>query len=74
MPFVIDASITACCAFRDEDHPQADLALARLRVDEAFVPALWWFEVRKILVVMSAAKGSRKPTVAPAFGNWLAYR
>src|SRR3974377_774360 len=37
MPFVIDASITACWAFRDADHTQADLALA-----------LWWFEVRNI--------------------------
>jgi predicted nucleic acid-binding protein len=51
MLFVIDASITACWAFRDEDHPHADLALARLRTDEALVPSLWWFEVRNILVV-----------------------
>jgi len=56
MPFVIDASITACWAFRDEDHPQADLALARLRKDEAFAPALWWFEVRNILVVNERRK------------------
>ena len=56
MPFVVDASITACWAFRDEDHPQADLALARLRLDEAFVPALWWFEVRNILVVNERRK------------------
>ena len=51
MPFVVDASITACWALRDEDHPNADLALARLRTDEATAPALWWFEVRNILVV-----------------------
>ena len=56
MPFVVDASITACWAFRDEDHPQADLALARLRIDEAFAPALWWFEVRNILVVNERRK------------------
>jgi predicted nucleic acid-binding protein len=56
MPFVIDASITACWAFRDEDHPQADLALARLRIDEAFAPGLWWFEVRNILVVNERRK------------------
>jgi predicted nucleic acid-binding protein len=51
MPFVLDASIVACWAFADEDHPVADLALDRNRVDEAQVPALWWFEVRNILIV-----------------------
>jgi predicted nucleic acid-binding protein len=56
MPFVADASIAAVWAFRDEDHPRADLALARLRTDEALVPALWWFEVRNILVVNERRK------------------
>jgi len=50
-PLVLDASIAGCWAFHDEDHPSADLALARLRTAEAVVPALWWFEVRNILVV-----------------------
>ena len=39
MPFVIDASITACWAFDDEDHPVAALALDRIRADEATVRA-----------------------------------
>jgi predicted nucleic acid-binding protein len=51
MAFVLDASITACWAFQDEDHPDASLAFARMRSQEAVVPALWWFEVRNILVV-----------------------
>ncbi|MFN3077156.1 MAG: type II toxin-antitoxin system VapC family toxin [Alphaproteobacteria bacterium] len=51
MPFVVDASIVACWAFRDEEHPHADLALNRLRRDDAVVPSLWWYEVRNILVV-----------------------
>ncbi len=51
MPFVLDASITACWAFQDEDHPDARLAFRRIRGEEAVVPALWWFEVRNILVV-----------------------
>jgi predicted nucleic acid-binding protein len=51
MPFVLDASVTACWAFADEDHPLAAVALTRLRSDHALVPALWWFEVRNILVV-----------------------
>ncbi len=56
MPFVIDASVTACWAFRDEDHPVADAALERLRTDEAIAPALWWFEVRNILIVNERRK------------------
>ena len=51
MPFVLDASVAACWAFDDEDHPAAAAALARLRGDEALVPALWWFEVRNTLIV-----------------------
>ena len=51
MAFVLDASITACWAFRDEDHPAASLALDQMRSEEAVVPCLWWFEVRNILVV-----------------------
>jgi predicted nucleic acid-binding protein len=51
MGFVLDASITACWAFDDEDHPDASLAFERMRTEEGVVPALWWFEVRNILVV-----------------------
>jgi predicted nucleic acid-binding protein len=51
MGFVLDASITACWAFQDEDHPDAGLAFHRMRAEEAVVPCLWWFEVRNILVV-----------------------
>ena len=51
MPFVIDASITACWAFDDEDHPVAALALDRIRADEVRVPSLWWFEVCNALIV-----------------------
>ena len=50
MAFVLDASVTACWAFQDEDHPDASLAFDRMRSDEGVVPCLWWFEVRNILV------------------------
>ncbi len=56
MAFVLDASVAACWAFEDEDHPQADLALRRVRTEEAVVPSLWWFEVRNILVVNERRK------------------
>ena len=51
MAYVLDASVTACWAFQDEDHPDADLAFQRINAEEAVVPCLWWFEVRNILVV-----------------------
>jgi predicted nucleic acid-binding protein len=51
MAFVLDASITACWAFQDEDHPDASGAFDRMRAEEGVVPSLWWFEVRNILIV-----------------------
>jgi predicted nucleic acid-binding protein len=51
MPFVLDASVAACWAFGDEDHPAAALALERVRTDGALAPSLWWFEVRNMLIV-----------------------
>jgi|SRR5271157_3771538 len=51
MPFVLDVSVTACWAFPDENHPQADAAWVCLRNDHALVPGLWWFEIRNVLIV-----------------------
>jgi predicted nucleic acid-binding protein len=51
MSFVLDASVAACWAFEDEDHPTATLALDRIRSDQARVPSLWWFEVRNTLII-----------------------
>ena len=51
MAFVLDASVSACWAFADEGHPVADAAFSRIQAVEAVVPALWWFEMRNILIV-----------------------
>lgn len=51
MPVVADASIAAAWCFPDEDDPAADAALDRLATEGAVMPALWWFEIRNILVV-----------------------
>ena len=56
MPFVLDASTTACWVFQDEQHPQADIALTRMRTDQAIAPSLWWFEIRNILIVNERRK------------------
>lgn len=51
MPFVIDSSVAAVWALRDEDEPAALAALDRLEDDGAVVPALFWFEIRNVLVI-----------------------
>src|ERR1700690_1543971 len=51
MAFVLDASVTACWEFADEDHADASLAFDKMRAEEGVVPGLWGFEVRNILVV-----------------------
>ena len=56
MPFVIDASTTACWAFSDESEPVADAARDQLIYDSAFAPSLWWFEVRNAMIVNERRK------------------
>lgn len=56
MPFVLDASVTACWAFPDEQDPRAEAALARIRIEDAVVPSLWWFEIRNILILNERRK------------------
>jgi predicted nucleic acid-binding protein len=56
MPFVLDASTTACWAFSDESEPVADAARDQLIYDAAFAPSLWWFEVRNAMIVNERRK------------------
>lgn len=72
MPFVLDASIAACWAFDDEGHPVAALALERVRMDEARVPSLWWFEVRNTLIV-SERRGRLMESDTATFLHGLAH-
>ena len=51
MAFVIDASVAAAWLLPDEASQHADAAFARLPEDEALVPALFWLEMRNILLV-----------------------
>jgi len=41
---------------KDEAHPLADLVLKQLDMEEALVPAIWWYEVRNILVINERRK------------------
>ncbi len=53
MPFVIDASVALAWAFDEPDRNAAE-ARARLTAEEAVAPALWWYELRNVLLVGSA--------------------
>jgi predicted nucleic acid-binding protein len=61
VPFVVDASVAVAWALQDEDHPDATAAFQRLKTDQAFVPILWWYELRNVLVV-----NERRGRIAPA--------
>jgi predicted nucleic acid-binding protein len=51
MPFVLDASVTASWVLEDEGDPASDVAFERIRSDPAWVPLIWWFELRNTLIV-----------------------
>lgn len=51
MSFVLDASVAITWAMHDENHPVADLAFQRVQSDFVVVPAIWWYEIRNILLI-----------------------
>jgi predicted nucleic acid-binding protein len=50
MAFVLDASLTVVWGLEDEDEVIADATLQLLETEPAHVPAIWWFEVRNVLL------------------------
>lgn len=59
MAFVLDASVTLAWAFADESHSPIAARAADLLMtgsEAAYVPELWWYEVRNILL-MSERRG-----------------
>ena len=53
--------MTAAWALQEEDHPVSIAAFERLKSDQAFVPILWWYELRNVLVV-----NERRGRIVPA--------
>ena len=51
MSFVLDASVALTWMMSDENYPLADLAFVKIRREYAAVPAIWWYEVRNMLVI-----------------------
>ncbi|NWG71451.1 MAG: type II toxin-antitoxin system VapC family toxin [Parvularculaceae bacterium] len=59
MPFVVDASIVAGALLADEQSDEAAAVLRAVARDSAFVPGLFWNEVRNLL--LSAERRKRLP-------------
>lgn len=51
MTFVIDASMAVTWFLRDEDHPAADGLLRKVYNQGAYVPDLFWHEMRNVLLI-----------------------
>ncbi len=48
---VLDSSVTMAWVLRDEQSAQADAALEQVAKIGGIAPALWWVEVRNVLVI-----------------------
>jgi len=68
MRFVLDPSVAITWALRDEDHPLADLAFEALGLGSAIVPAIWWYELRNVLI-QSERRGRSTPGDSAQFMN-----
>ena len=66
MPFVLDASVTLAWALDEHKTEAAEQALRRLLDDTAVAPAIWWFEVRDVLIV-AERRGRRTGAHSAAF-------
>jgi len=51
MGLVLDCSITMALCFEDEQSPTADQAIDAVVENGGWVPGIWWYEVRNVLIV-----------------------
>lgn len=51
MTLTVDCSVMMALCFDDEASERADRVLDHLGSGQAIVPAIWWFEIRNILLV-----------------------
>jgi predicted nucleic acid-binding protein len=51
VPFVLDASATADLLFPDGGSPDTKPVWALMQNDFAVVPAIWWYEIRNVLLM-----------------------
>ncbi len=67
MDFVIDASIAAAWVIDNEQSEAADRLLDQLETNRGHVPALFWYEMRNILLLLErrgrTSEGSAEPAM-----------
>ncbi|TAY16410.1 PIN domain-containing protein [Rhizobium leguminosarum] len=56
MPFVVDASVAAAWLLPEEENRTAEETLSFLETEDAFVPDLFWHEIRNILLIAERRK------------------
>lgn len=67
MAMVVDASVAAAWCFEDESgSPGARRLLTRLSTEAGLVPAIFWYEIRNVLLSRERRSGG-KPTNAEVF-------
>jgi predicted nucleic acid-binding protein len=66
---VVDASVMLTRAL-GELNPTAALTRERLQGERAFVPALWWFELRNVLVVNERRGRISETDTSAALVDW----
>lgn len=60
MSVVLDCSVLVALCFEEEQSAAAEAALDLVDGEGGIVPALWWFELRNVLLV-----GERKARITP---------
>ena len=56
MPFVLDASVSGGWLLDERRNPTVELAWERLRLEAAWVPSIWWYEIRNLLIIAERRK------------------
>lgn len=70
MVLVLDASVVACWILPDEQNARADLSLNAMETTSAFVPDIWDYQIRNLLL-MNERRGRISPETAAAGLSFL---
>jgi predicted nucleic acid-binding protein len=70
MPLVVDCSVAAAWGLADEATTFTEGALRVIEQDAMIVPALFWFELRNLLIV-AERRGRFLPTETSTFLNMM---
>jgi predicted nucleic acid-binding protein len=73
MPFVMDASVTAAWVLPDEENVLAERVQDMLAEEEAIVPAVWWFEIRNLLITSERRNRLTPALTATVLANLAQY-